>query len=462
MNTDLGHDNVSPRKVVVVGGGAAGLAATYTLRRHGTDVTLFEASDRAGGRMYGEIVDGFYVDSGACIFHETQQYVERFCEELGISFDLSPRNHVGTIHGQRGGYKISIESMLTMDNIRTLFSFDLFSFKEILQIGKFGRFLKDRRDDLNSKDLGCLLDLDTGENFVEFARRVAGDGFAHGGLVESFFNIGTLAPPERMGSLQGLILIWDFVFGYPDKRTRNPERGIAEFAIALADACKGDTKVSSPVERIVIEEGEVKGVILETGDFVAADVVICTTTASVALQIMPNLPSKIASPLKKVTYSSCCHAAFGVEGHPLQKPTYIFSFVPRSKSFIAAYFDCTVASPLAAPPGKGLIHVYPREEYTEEFIKMSDDEITRRFIDELQKYEPSMPDEPLFTRVHRWKEAVFLAENGVMTELQELRRQDFPGVSGLVLAGDYMRMMGVDNALGSGVEAARRVIEGPK
>ncbi len=349
--------------------------------------------------------------------------------------------------------------MVTLDNLRTLFSFDLFSFREILQIGKFARFLKGRRDDLDTKDLARLLDLDTGENFVDFAARVAGDDFANGGMAEFFFNVAALAPPKRMGALQGLVLLWNFVFGYPDKTARNPERGVAEFAIALADACKNDTMLSSPVERIVIEDSKVKGITLGGGGFVAADAVICATTASAALRMMPNLPNNISAPLRKVTYSSCCHAAFGVEGNPLPKPTYTFSFLPRSRSFIAAYFDCTVASPLAAPPGKGLIHVYPREEYTEEFIEMSDEDITRKFIDEIRKYAPDMPEEPLFSRVHRWREAVFLAEDGVMTEMQELRRQGFPGVSGLVLAGEYMSMMGVDNALGSGVEAARWLIE---
>ena len=52
-------------KVIVVGAGAAGLAATHTLRKRGAHVTLLGASDCAGGRMTGEIVNGFHIDTGA-------------------------------------------------------------------------------------------------------------------------------------------------------------------------------------------------------------------------------------------------------------------------------------------------------------------------------------------------------------------------------------------------------------
>ena len=39
------------RRVAVIGGGIAGIAAAYRLMRH-CDVTLFEASDRLGGHAH--------------------------------------------------------------------------------------------------------------------------------------------------------------------------------------------------------------------------------------------------------------------------------------------------------------------------------------------------------------------------------------------------------------------------
>ena len=456
-STDKGEGGNAKPRVIVVGGGAAGLAAAYTLRRQGINVALFEASNHAGGRMAGETVDGFYIDTGACIFHESQDTVNRFCQELGVSFDQSPRRHVGTIYSKgKRAHHLSLERKLAMVNLRTLLSFDLFSLKELIQAVKFSRTLKRRRADLNKKDHTCLLDLDTGENVAEFVQRHAGEAFARGALLEFFFNVGTLSKPERTGALQGIMILWDFAFGNPNQTTRNPERGVAAFAMALADACKDDTRLATPVEQIVIKDGVTRGVETREG-FFDADAVICATTASAALRIMPNLPDSIKEPLRKVTYSSCIHAAFGVDGHPLPKPTYTFTVIPRTDSFLAAFFDATIASPLVAPPGKGIIHAYAAEEHTDELMALSDAEIKRKFIDEIRRYAPNMPQEPLFTRVHQWKEAVFLAPGRVMTDLYELRRQGFPGVAGLALAGDYMNIMGVNGALQSGVTAAEQV-----
>ena len=440
-------------RVIVVGAGAAGLAATRSLHQRGIDVTLFEASDHAGGRMYGEEFDGFYIDSGACIFHETQDTVNRFSKELGVSFASSPRGHVGTINSRGKSHQLNMERKFAPVNFRTLLASGLFSPKELYQAGKFARFLRRRRDDLNSKDYTRLLDLDTGENLVQFVARHAGREFATGALLEFFFNVGTLSKPDRMGALQGTLLLWDFVFGYPRQTTRNPERCVAAFGIALAEACRRHTLLSTPVKEIVTEDGSVRGVRTRHG-FHQADAVVCATTASAALRLIPALPGNISEPLRKVAYSSCCHVAFGVEGNPLPKPTYVFTCIPRTDSFIAAYFDSAVASPLSAPRGKGIVHAYSVEEYADEFASMDENDIKRRFIEEIRRYAPDMPTEPLFTRVHLWKEAVFLAPGGVMRELHELRQQRFPGVSGLTLAGDYMNIMGVNGALNSGLAAA--------
>src|ERR687884_698327 len=39
-------------RIVIVGGGIAGLNAAYRLRKRGVEATVYEARDRLGGRMY--------------------------------------------------------------------------------------------------------------------------------------------------------------------------------------------------------------------------------------------------------------------------------------------------------------------------------------------------------------------------------------------------------------------------
>ena len=52
------------RKIIVVGGGLAGLNAARYLHREGLEVLILEASDRIGGRVATDFVDGFILDHG--------------------------------------------------------------------------------------------------------------------------------------------------------------------------------------------------------------------------------------------------------------------------------------------------------------------------------------------------------------------------------------------------------------
>ncbi|MCY4580683.1 MAG: FAD-dependent oxidoreductase [Chloroflexi bacterium] len=53
------------KRGVTVGGGAAGLSAAYTLKKRGFAPVLLEADGRVRGRLIGDKVDGFSIDTGA-------------------------------------------------------------------------------------------------------------------------------------------------------------------------------------------------------------------------------------------------------------------------------------------------------------------------------------------------------------------------------------------------------------
>lgn len=87
------------RKIAVIGGGPAGLAAAFFLRRQGHGVTLFEANEKLGGMMrYGipgyrtprDMLDkeiGRIIDMGVDVHTNTRVGVDVSVEELENAFD---------------------------------------------------------------------------------------------------------------------------------------------------------------------------------------------------------------------------------------------------------------------------------------------------------------------------------------------------------------------------------------
>lgn len=51
-------------KVIVIGAGLAGLSAALTLQEAGVDVEVHESSDRVGGRVATDVIDGYRLDRG--------------------------------------------------------------------------------------------------------------------------------------------------------------------------------------------------------------------------------------------------------------------------------------------------------------------------------------------------------------------------------------------------------------
>jgi monoamine oxidase len=83
------HDPISGPKVAVVGAGLAGLACTYELKRAGRPATLYEASDRIGGRCYS--LSGFFpgqvVELGGELIDSQHHTLLNYAREFGLTVE---------------------------------------------------------------------------------------------------------------------------------------------------------------------------------------------------------------------------------------------------------------------------------------------------------------------------------------------------------------------------------------
>jgi monoamine oxidase len=104
---------VTPSRVAVVGAGFAGLRAATVLASRGIDVTVLEARDRVGGRVWsafpfdGPELEGVRVERGAEYVLPGNDRVEAVAAELGLA--LVPTGMSYGVREPRGGMPTTVE-----------------------------------------------------------------------------------------------------------------------------------------------------------------------------------------------------------------------------------------------------------------------------------------------------------------------------------------------------------------
>ena len=448
---------MSAKRVVIVGGGFAGLSAAYTLMKRGITPLLLEAKERAGGRGIGESVDGFSLDMGAFVFTSTYDTAFRMCEELGLPLVPSTMKFG---HHRNGRWVTTTPDQSLSNFLRHLpaaFTMGFLSpsgmrsgFKVMREIHRQSQYMSFAGD-------SPLAEIDDEESFGDYLKRLDVPENLQVTLRGPLEMI--LGDPAPAG--QALMRAYIGETMLHSGRVYMPERGIGSLSEALATACSDATRVSTPVRRIVVADGRATGVVVR-GETIEADAVICAVPGTKVPDLIPNLPEATRRALGTVSYSTGCRVVIGLDHSPLP-PGWHGALYPEDED-TPLLLDRSVFLPSCAPPGKSILDLLIGRDRAKEFIPLDDDEIKRQLLGAARRNAPpgsALPgdDEGLFYRVYRWEEALCMGTPGMLAAVANIPKQLAGRIDNLFLAGDYMRVPSVNGALSSGRSAAIEVAD---
>ena len=247
---------------VVIGAGLAGLSAALTLQEAGAEVSVLDSSDRPGGRVASDRIDGFILDRGFQLINLNYPEIKRWGISEELDFKIAPRSvrvSAGSSHTILGDPRNSPFSALSGAS------------GSLKSKANFLRYLLSKAQPNESVEEHLLR---TGTE--DLYRKV----------LKPFLQGVFLADPSRVSAVVGREVIATFISG----RSGVPANGVAALPQVLANRIT-DLRLNTRVE-------EIRGSVISTsnGEISAAKIILATdlTTAGQLLganQVTPLLSS---------------------------------------------------------------------------------------------------------------------------------------------------------------------------
>jgi len=241
---------IVPKKVIVIGAGLAGLSAALTLQNEGVSVTVLESSDRPGGRVTSDEIDGFICDRGFQLINANYPEIKR----LGVIKEIDFVSASSVIEVARDDKRIRIG-----DPRSAFFSVFKSETGSILEKFSLLKYLVRRRPALS-----------VGEELKN-----NGIGKTYERVLRPFLTGVFLADPLRVSAAYGRTAIKHFVSG----NSGLPVNGVKDFSEALAARVK-DIRYGVQVNSIK------KNIVRTSKGKLEADAIIVATDATTAAQLL--------------------------------------------------------------------------------------------------------------------------------------------------------------------------------
>ena len=480
---------MTTQRVVVVGGGIAGLTAAYRLLHPadaGTEVprvVLVDSAERLGGKILSTPFEGRLVDEGADAFLLRVPWAIELCDELGISDErISPATGGASVaHGGGAGRQLTPLPDGLVGGVPT----------------RLGPLLR-------SPLLGRADTLRAAADYVlprRFTARRHGAASV-GDIVRA--RLGPAVASQVVDPLLGSISAGDIsrldaatsapILGQALERSRSLMRGLRQMQPAPAADGSGPAPIFGSFDggmgRLVHALTErLDGCILRLGtpveairrpgtrfavhtgsEVLEADAVIVAAPAHAAAHMLPGAPTAAAR-LALIEYASVAVVTLGVRADAIEAPAEAGILVTRDTGWLTT--ACSYGS-AKWPNWSGeegfqgdnpniVLRVSAGRDDDDRHTRLDDDELRDTVLAELSSLPPlrGVGDPGAFSawRVSRWPQSLPQYRPGhgqLVDRIDEALAREMPGV---FVTGAAYRGLGIPACIRQGNEAAAAVVQ---
>lgn len=367
-------------RVGIIGAGAAGLAAAFTLSKAGHQVTVYEGAPFLGGQASTFDVGGGRLEKGYHHLFTSDVDIVDLIHELG----LGPRmawieSKVGIFH------KGKIYNFVTP---KDLLRFTPLSLLDRFRLGLVTLYLRRYK---NWQKL---------EPFVasDWIRKYAGKGVydvVWGPLLRGKFgaHYDKVGMPWFWGKIQTRFASrGKGLKGMQKERLGYPIGSFAEIFEALSDRIiqlGGSVNLSTPVKSILVENGTATGLEIQEADgnttAMAFDTILATTPSYVFPRLVPSLPQDYLDKLQNVDYLAAVLVILVLK-EPLSN-IYWLNIADRSIPFVGLIEQTNFVDP-SLYGGKHILYISNYLGDDSPLFSMKDSDLLEEYIPHLKKINP--------------------------------------------------------------------------
>jgi protoporphyrinogen oxidase len=361
-------------RIAIVGGGVAGLAAAHRLLQGGHRVSLFEAGSSLGGLVRTFEVSGGRLESFYHHLFRSDTTIIRLINDLGLGDRLTWRDSkVGFFQGGR-----IYDFVTPVDLLR----FRPLPLLDRLRLGLMGLRLRQQErweqfEDITARDWivenvsprvfdvvwGPLLRGKFGE---------AGDEVSMAWLWSKIHlrfasRRGGPMQKEQLGYLMGSFGVYIDELG---RRLRN---------------AGADVRVGTPVQEVMVEDGRASGLLLASGERVAADAVVAAMPSHAFERLVHALPEDYRSKLTSVRWQWALCMILALRES--LSPIYWLNIAEPGMPFLAVVEHTNYIGP-EHYGGQRVLYIsnYLRPDHP--YFELSEDQLWELFLPALQRINP--------------------------------------------------------------------------